>query len=444
MRRLALMVAAALLGLLALGSLGFFWASQPVMLTVAVGNEGSEDFKLIQAMANALKKERSPVRLKVVASEGPAASSHAVDQGSTDLAVIRSDAGMPVKGRTLAILHRNAAVLITREGTQIKGPADLAGKKIGILRFNPANQAMLERILSQYDVLKEAITIIPLNFTAEAAKSIKDKSVDAIMIAGPPSGRIVPDTVTAITQAIGTPVFVAVSEADAITTKSAAFESIEILRGAFGGAPPRPEETFTTLGFSHRLVAQSSLDDDTAATLTRLIFEMRPALARESILGALIEEPSTEKDASLPVHPGAAAYFNDEVPTFMDRYGDWFYIIVMLGSVFGSAIAGMASYASGQSRSRALSVMGRLQQLILSARKASSMEELDKLDREIDDILTLALSKAAKARLDSSMVGALNMGLSHARVVIAQSREVLRSKPARPLVQASGAIRSVL
>jgi TRAP transporter TAXI family solute receptor len=443
MRRLALMIATALLGLTALGSLGFFWASQPVTLTVTVGNEGSEDFKLIQAISNGLKKDRSPVRLKVIASEGPTASAHALDQGNTDLAVIRSDAGMPVKGRTLAILHRNAAILVTKESSQIKRPADLAGKKIGILRFNIANQAMLERILGQYDVLREAVTIVPLNFAADAGKAMKDKTVDAVMVAGPPSGRIVPDTIAAITQAIGAPVFVAVAEADAIATKSAAFETIEILRGAFGGAPPRPEETFTTLGFSHRLMAQASLDDDMAATLTRLIFEMRPALARESPLGSLIEEPSTEKDASLPVHPGAAAYFNDEVPSFMDRYGDWFYIIVMLGSVFGSAIAGMASYASGQSRSRALSILDRLQQLILSAREANNTDELDKLEQEIDDMLTLALSKAAKARLDSSMVGALNLGLSHARVVIAQRRDAILMRTSKPLHTPS-AIRSVL
>jgi hypothetical protein len=39
-----------------------------------------------------------------------------------------------------------------------------------------------------------------------------------------------------------------------------------------------------------------------------------------------------DKDAYIPIHPGAAAYFNGEQRTFFDKYGDLiFYGSILLG-----------------------------------------------------------------------------------------------------------------
>ena len=49
---------------------------------------------------------------------------------------------------------------------------------------------------------------------------------------------------------------------------------------------------------------------------------MRQALIAENPAAARIEMPDTDKDAAIPVHPGAEAYVDGEEKTFMDRYSD--------------------------------------------------------------------------------------------------------------------------
>jgi hypothetical protein len=54
--------------------------------------------------------------------------------------------------------------------------------------------------------------------------------------------------------------------------------------------------------------------------------------------------PSTDKDADAVVHPGALTYLNDSQQSFFDKYGDEIFYGLLIFPVFGSALAGMASY----------------------------------------------------------------------------------------------------
>ena len=56
-----------------------------------------------------------------------------------------------------------------------------------------------------------------------------------------------------------------------------------------------------------------------------------------------MEEPSTDKAAPFPAHPGAVAYLDGEEETFLDKYSDFIYIGAMLLSVLASAAAALAS-----------------------------------------------------------------------------------------------------
>ena len=76
----------------------------------------------------------------------------------------------------------------------------------------------------------------------------------------------------------------------------------------FRSSPANPDDDVTTLFFSHLLVAKSSLKEETVAALTRLLFDARVPLQAEFPSAKLIEAASTDKDAAVPVHPGAAAY----------------------------------------------------------------------------------------------------------------------------------------
>ncbi len=110
--------------------------------------------------------------------------------------------------------------------------------------------------------------------------------------------------------------------ADAIAQKFPAYESAEIPAGTFNVSPARPDDTVTTINFGHHFAARKSLSETTVAAFTRQLFAARQAILSEFPTAAKIETPDTDKDASMPVHPGAAAYIDGEEKTFLDKYSD--------------------------------------------------------------------------------------------------------------------------
>jgi hypothetical protein len=74
---------------------------------------------------------------------------------------------------------------------------------------------------------------------------------------------------------------------------------------------------------------------------------MRRFLQSEVPIAAAMEKPDTEKGSAEAVHPGAAAYYDNNEKSFMDRYGDWLYIGAMGFSGLGSVIAAMFGLTRG-------------------------------------------------------------------------------------------------
>jgi NMT1-like family len=240
------------------------------------------------------------------------------------------------------------------------------------------------------------------------------------------TGRTMTEVVAGATRAAeGSPVFIPINDADAIEQRLPMFESLEVVRGSFGGTPPRPAETIETLGVSHRLVARSTLDDNLVSELTRLIFVARPSLASEVPLANRIEAPDTSKSSTLPVHPGASAYYDGEVQSFFERYGDWFYLAVMVLSIAGSGVAAVASRSASRSRARNMELLRELLSIVRRAHTGQSIEELDALDRQADDILGAALGKAGSGDIDNAGVAAFTLGLDQARRAIGERRRIL-------------------
>jgi hypothetical protein len=96
-----------------------------------------------------------------------------------------------------------------------------------------------------------------------------------------------------------------------------------------GAAPPVPEDDLTKLRTSLYLVANKKLSSDLIATLTQTIMRERGELMGEQPLFAQITTPSTDADAYLPLHPGAAAFYNGTQQSFMDEYSNWIYLTPM-------------------------------------------------------------------------------------------------------------------
>ena len=112
-------------------------------------------------------------------------------------------------------------------------------------------------------------------------------------------------------------------------------------KGTLRGAPPVPDDDLTTLRTALYLVANKKLGSDLVTSLTQTIMNVRRDLMVEQPIFAQITAPSTDADAYLALHPGAAAFYNGTQQSFMDEYGNWIYLTPMIlggmATVFAAA-----------------------------------------------------------------------------------------------------------
>src|SRR4051794_10748341 len=99
---LLVLVAGILLFGAAAGTL--YYALRPITLRIAVGPPGSDDHRLIHALAQTFAREASPVRLAPITTEGTVESIALLAAEKTDLAVARGDLELPSNATSVVIL----------------------------------------------------------------------------------------------------------------------------------------------------------------------------------------------------------------------------------------------------------------------------------------------------------------------------------------------------
>lgn len=417
-----------LAGFIALGGLvaaTSYYLNQPRTLRLAVGPLGSEDARLAAAFVQGLNRDKASVRLRLVLTEGSADSARKIDAGEADLAILRPDIATPSTADTVLVTRRSYPFFITTKESAIGRIADLRGHRVGVVRTPTGNIALLKRVLAQYEVREEEVEIVGLG-PDEVISAAKEKRVDAFFAINAVGSRTNNDGVRRLRSAWGEdPVLIPIREADALAAHHRAIEAGEIVRGALGGDPPRPAESLQTISITSRLFASQNLDDNLVGDLTKDILGLRLTLAAELPAIQALETPSTDKDAPLPVHSGAAAYIDGEQESFFDRYGDWFYIGAMALSALGTGGAALLSRESANRRRRAMSGLDELLQLLAVIRSSEDEAELARLGREADLILTRVLGDYAKGDLDTAALAAYRIAIDQVGRAVAERQRAL-------------------
>jgi TRAP transporter TAXI family solute receptor len=428
---------------------GYYFAMRPVTLRIAIGPANSDDVKVVQALTQAFNQTHSHIRLRPMQTDGPAASAQLIADGKTDLAIVRGDLDVPKNAQAVATLRKNVAVLWVpppakgkgkKAGPKITKIAQLAGHRIGVVGRTPANVNLLKVILQQYGVDPGKVEIVQFP-AAEAADAIRSQKADAYLAAGPLNSKITAEAITASMHDGGTPTFLAIDSAEAIAQNHPAYEASEIPAGSFGGSPDRPDDEVKTISFSHHIVARKDISEPTVAAFTRQLFAIRQSVMSEFPLAAKIETPDTDKDAAIPVHPGAAAFVDGDEKTFLDRYSDYIWWGLMGLSAMGSAGAWFAGYLKKDERNNNSSLRDRLLDMLATARQSDSAEELDRMQAEADDILRDTLHCFEQGAIEEGALTAFNIALEQFHNAVADRKALLMSMP-QSLQRASAQFRA--
>jgi TRAP transporter TAXI family solute receptor len=443
----ALLVLAAGLLLFGAAAAGLYLALRPVTLRIAVGPANSDDQKLIQALAQSFARDQSSIRLAPIQTEGAAESIALLAAHKADLAVARGDLDMPADAESVAILRKNVVVLWAPSGLPAKGskkpPApkiksidDLAGHRVGVIGRTQANVVLLRVIVKESGVDPDKVAVAQFG-TSQIADLARDSTIDAYMAVGPLDSKITSEAIAATARARGEPKFLPIEVSEAIAQRHPLYESEEIPGSTFSSSPARPEDKIETVSVNHLIVARKSLPDTAVGGFVRQLFTVRQQLAREVPGAAKIEKPDTDKDAALPAHAGAAAYIDGTERTFLERYSDYFWLVILLLSGLGSAGAWLRHYLKRDEREQTSLQRENLLAMISRAREAGTLDELAAMQHEVDATLGETLQSYDDGAIEEGDLSAFGLVLDQFhRAVIDRRMAIAAAEPDLPRMRA--------
>jgi TRAP-type uncharacterized transport system substrate-binding protein len=408
------------------GAFTYRWYYQPTTLTVAVGSADGEAVRIMSAIAARLVSRNASVRLDVIETPSALDAANAFSSGKTDLAVVRGDAGDLSQAQAVIVMARLVALLIAPPGSSIEKITDLKRGTIGVVG-GEINRAVVSALADEYDLSR---TVKFRNLApADVRRAIDAKEVQAILAVVPLAEKylslirgLFPQTAKSV------PVLIPIDAAAAIAEKKRAYESFDVPKGALRGSPPVPSDDLTTIRVTLYLVAKKQLDDDLITELTEALLNARRDIIGDQPILAQVTAPDTDADAYLPVHAGAAAFFNGTQESFLDKWSNAIFLAPMVfGALVSVLAAGWKFVRAGETEApkRALDSVYALGRRI---RTTETEAELSDIEREIDGLLEAQRSKVAEGDENALDATTLNVAAHRLEYLIHDRRAAIAAR----------------
>lgn len=407
--------------------IAYRWYTRPTTLTVAVGSLDGEATKLVSAIAGKLGQSGAPVRLNIVRTLGPLESAKEFAAGKVDLAVVRGDVGDLSQAQAVMVLAHAVALLVAPPGASISDLGELKRATIGVIG-GEANQKLIKVLSDEYDLARADVSFKDIA-PADAKRALEAKDVRAILVVIPLTEKYLALLRGLFAHGAKTgPVLIAVESAGAVAEKASAYESFDVPKGTVRGSPPIPPDDLTTLRTSFYLVAQKKLGADLIGDLTESIMTARRDLLAELPMLGQITAPDTAADAYLPVHPGAAAFYDGTRESFLDKWGNAIFLAPMIAGALASILAAAWKFVHPLELKTRQEALDELYALGPRIRESKQAAELDEIEREIDRVLRVQRNADAAGENAERHVTAVNVAAHRLENLIHDRRIHLASR----------------
>jgi TRAP transporter TAXI family solute receptor len=418
--RLSLPTLAIILGMIGLGFGAFYLARMPRTLTIAVGPAGSETHKYVASLAEAGFEAKDRIRLRIVTTEGAEVSARLLDEGKTDLAIVRSDYPMPAIGQTIIVIAKRSVLLLApQKRGSIQKLSDLKGKRVAVVRFTDPNLPLVRKLLAVADLEEKDVTLIEADL-ADLPELMGSGRVDAAIAIVVPSAPAVTSVIPKILQRLpGGLKVVAIDEAQTASDRILGVETVDIPAGALGTG--RPAEEIESVAISYRAMARRSMSDDLAGRVAKSFYDLRSRLSQKNPAAFNVEPPDQKTGARIAVHPGAAAYFDGETKTLFERYGEIIVTALWGFSIVGSGLTALLHWA-GQKRLRVgRTLVEEILYMTTAARNADALE-LTNIEHRGDAIVAILAKQRQSVFASESTNESASFALEHFRSVVSDAR----------------------
>ena len=286
-------------------------------LSIATGGTGGVYYPMGGGIAAVLSKHVPGMQATAEVTGGSVDNLKLIGSGKPYIGFTMTDAaqdasrgedkfkGNKVPLKTLMVLYPNRMHVVSVEGRGITKMADLKGKRVSTGSPGSATEVMAFRLIEAAGLDKDKDMKRERLGAAESVNAIKDGKIDAFFwVGGLPTAAV-----TDLANTPGTKIRM-VDHADAVAAMNRKYGNLYV-------EDVIPKDTYKGMDADNRqatvmniLVAHETMDDKTAYTIVKTIFDKRDdliAVHKEAVNFKLENQKSAA--SPVPFHPGAAKYF---------------------------------------------------------------------------------------------------------------------------------------
>ncbi|MDN4984255.1 C4-dicarboxylate ABC transporter substrate-binding protein [Bradyrhizobium arachidis] len=411
-------------------SLATVWGGRAMLhnsetLTFAVGAPNSDEALFANKLATLLKNNASRFRIKVVNNPDNAKAVAQFDRRQADLAVLRTDAKVPLRARALAILEHDLVLLLGPGNKKVKSLAELKKKKVAVLADSDTSLAFVRSILGVADGPDTAkVQMAPQGSTLDKLFAPSNGFSAVIVLVH--TSKAVRDKAYEQVAKRGGFTLNAIDEAKALARKFPGISEETLTAGTLSASPEIPDDDLDTIGLEWLLVAQSRMSLTTAGDIARIVYENKSALGLDNGFATHIEPASVEKDSYVMAHQGAADYINDDTKSFMDKYSDMMYLGAAALSVIGSIFAAIYAKITRIAPEKASQLSTAILDIGERIEHAHSLDQLECLQDELESILRGAVIGLRDGTISTDGLDTFKLGYEFVRDEIGMRRDYLK------------------
>jgi len=404
---------------------GRTWLKNYETVVFAVGDGNSLEARFAAKLAAVLKSNNSRLRLKIVTNGDSARALASFDRRQADLVVLRTDAKVPPRARTLAVLEHDLMLLISPGDKKIKSLAELRKKKIAVLADGDSGTAFIRNALEISDGADASSKVQPVPPNSTLDKLFAPGGYGAIVAIAHASTLVKDKRYEQFARRGGFTVN-AIDEAKAMARRNPGISEETLATGMLSSSPAIPDDDIDTIGLQWLLVAQSRMSTTTAGDLARAIYENKAELALDDGFASRIEPADTDKDAFIIAHQGAAEYINDDTKSFMDRYSDAMYLgagaLSIIGSIFVAIYTKITRVAPEKASELATAILDIGERI----EHADTLDSLEALQDELEAILRGAVIGLRDGSISTDGLETFKLGYEFVRDEIGMRRDHLK------------------
>ena len=304
----------------ALAAAALSFAAQAQNISIATGGTGGVYYPLGGGMAAVLSKFVPGMQATAEVTGGSVANLQLIGSGKPYIALTQADAaidavkgqdkfsGKPIPVRTLAVLYPNRMHVVSIEGTGITKIADMKGKRVSTGSGGSATEVFAFRVIEAAGLDKDKDLKRERLGVAESVNALKDRKIDAFFwVGGLPTAAV-----TDLANSPGAKIRM-IDIAHLVPAMIQKYGNIYVKdvipqRIYKGMEADNQAATVTNL-----LVAHQSMDDKTAYTIIKTLWEHRVDLVRVHAEAVNIKPENQKAEASsIPWHPAAIKFFAEQ------------------------------------------------------------------------------------------------------------------------------------